>query len=153
MKNNKKAISPIITTVLLVLVAMILAIIILFWARGFISEKISKFIPAQSQDRPVAEACESVSLSVAITGAKELSIINQGDIPVYKLGVRVKDNGGQATIVEYETIGLDPGQSKLLATPTQTLTGGVSIVPILMAKSEKTGTVEYNCKNWVDVVQ
>ncbi len=155
MRNTKKAVSPIITTVLLILIAIILAIIILVWARGFISEKISKFIPAQSQDRPINEACDIVLLAAGVSGDKELSIINQGDIPVYKLGVRVTDSAsGDATIVEYDTTGLNPGQTKLLPTPTQILTGKkVSIVPILIGKSEKKGTVEYNCKTWYDVIQ
>jgi flagellin-like protein len=154
MKTAKKAVSPIITTVLLILVAIILAIIILVWARGFIAEKVSKFIPEQQEDRPISEACTSpsLSLSVAINGDNELSLINQGDIPVYKIGVRVTASGGESTIVEYDATGLNPGQSKSIATPTQHLTGNkIAIVPILIGKSEKKGTVEYNCKNWAEV--
>lgn len=153
MKTAKKAVSPIITTVLLILVAIVLAIIILVWARGFIAEKVSKFIPAQSQDRPITEACDSVSLSASTSGDQELSIVNQGDIPVYKIGIRVTASGGESTIVEYDTTGLNPGQSKSIPTPTQHLTGnGVAIVPILIGKSEKKGTVEYNCKTWFNVI-
>lgn len=153
MKNTKKAISPIITTVLLILIAIILAVIILLWARGFISEKISKFVPAQSQDRPIEEACNLVVLSAGING-NQLSIINQGDIPVYKIGVRVTaSSSGDSTIKEYDTTGLNPGQTKLLTT-TQSLSGNkVEIVPILIGKSEKKGNVEYNCKQWLSVLQ
>lgn len=155
MKDTKKAVSPIITTVLLILIAIVLAIIILIWARGFISEKISKFVPAQSQDRPITEACDGVILAAGVSGNNELSIINQGDIPVYKLGVRVVDSdSGDATIVEYDTTGLNAGQTKLLPTPTQSLSGKkISIVPILIGKSEKKGIVEYNCKTWYDLIQ
>lgn len=153
MKTAKKAISPIITTVLLVLVAIVLAVIILVWARGFIAEKVSKFIPAQSQDRPINEACDSISLSAAINGDQEIYLINQGDIPVYKIGVRVTNAAsGEATLVEYDTAGLNPGQSKAVVT-TQSLTGNkIAIVPILIGKSEKKGNVEYNCKTWFDVL-
>ena len=41
---NKKAVSPIISTVLLIMIVIILAIIILLWSRGFIKEAITKDI-------------------------------------------------------------------------------------------------------------
>lgn len=153
MKSTKKGISPIITTVLLILIAIILAVIILLWARGFISEKVSKFVPSESQDRPIEEACNLVSLSAGIDG-NQLSVVNQGDIPVYKLNVRVTNSvSGDSTIKEYDTTGLNPGQTKLLTT-AQSLSGNkVEIEPILIGKSDKNGNVEYNCKIWLTVLQ
>jgi FlaG/FlaF family flagellin (archaellin) len=152
--KNKQGLSPLITTIFLILLAIILAVIILLWATGFTGEKISKFIPSSGGDRPITEACEKVLLQVSITGTNELSIINQGDIPLYKLGVRVTDSAsGESTVKEYDVVkGLSTGQSISIQS-TQTLSGNkVSIVPILIGKSDKSDTKEYNCKNWVEVV-
>jgi flagellin-like protein len=153
-KSNKRGISPIITTILLVVIAMILAVIILVWARGFMTEKISKFIPSQSEARPITEACDAVLLEPAVTGTNSISIINRGDIPLHMLGVRVTDaTSGDSTIVEYVQ-DLKPGQSNEITTDaSQILLGNkVEIVPILLGQSEKEGIKQYNCKNWIEVV-
>jgi len=81
--NAKKAISPVVTTILLVMIAIVLALIILLWARGFIKETLMKF------GEPIERACEQVNLQVSISGS-ELSVINQGSVPVYKLAVRIE---------------------------------------------------------------
>ena len=59
---EKRALSPVITTVLLILVAIILALLIWFWARSAIGEQISKF--DGNSDRPIDEVCNLVNLKV-----------------------------------------------------------------------------------------
>jgi flagellin-like protein len=155
-KNNKRGLSPIITTILLILLALVLAAIILLWARGFIQEKVSKFIPTSGEDRPIDEACEAVSLQIAITGNNELSIINKGDIPLYKLSIKIADSTSRTSTTQEnsQVKGLSAGQSLVIQTDSsQPLLGNkVSVAPILLGKSDKQETKEYNCKNWVDVV-
>ena len=53
--KNKKAVSPVVSTVLLVLIVIILAIIILLWSRGFIKEVILKEIPGEESKVIVAK--------------------------------------------------------------------------------------------------
>lgn len=152
--KSKKAVSPIITTVLLILLALVLALIILLYFRGFLSEKIAKFIPTTGEERPISEACDAISLEVAIAGNNELSVINQGDIPLYKIGVRVLDSStGDSNVKEYDNVkGLSAGQAIMVSTPDQQLSGNkVSVAAILIGKGNKDATKEYNCKKWINV--
>ena len=48
-RKNKKAVSPTISTVLLVMIVIIVAIIILMWSRGFIKEAIEKEVAGEKK--------------------------------------------------------------------------------------------------------
>jgi len=138
---TKKAVSPIITTILLVLIAIILAIIILVWARGFIKESLTKF------DEPIERACDDVNLQVSVSG-NELIVINQGDVPVYKLGMRIVKESGTEVVESTETNFL-PGSTRTIHSE-----GSVeNIIPILLG-TDREGTVkQYSCpkSNWISL--
>ena len=89
MQRGKKALSPVITTILLVMIAIILAIIILMWARGFIKEGVQKF------DNPIEDVRRDVVFNAQVAGSKEISVINSGSVPIYKFGVEIS---GEARI-------------------------------------------------------
>lgn len=146
MIKTKKAISPIITTVLLVLLALILAIIILLWARGFVQEPLIKF------DRPIEEACSSVGIQASITGSNDIAVNNIGDIPIYKLGVRI--SGAGASEIETFDVSLDSGSSINIKTSSSLSGAEVQLVPILLGSSEENATKEYRCpkSNWQTLV-
>lgn len=98
---NKKGLSPVIATVILISIALILAVIIFLWARSVLTEKAQKF------DEPVEYACERVSFDADIrrdtadtTSSKIIvDIVNRGDVPIYKLILNVDDGDGNVDVL------------------------------------------------------
>ena len=80
--GKKRGLSPTVATVLLISIALILAIIIFIWARGFIGETLLK------ADEPIENSCEQVIFSAeAFANGGEISLVNQGNIPIYEVAV------------------------------------------------------------------
>ena len=141
MKMNKKALSPIITTVMLILIALVLASIIFLWARGFNKEQVAKF------DQPIESACDSVKLDASLSGDKSISLINNGEIPVYKISLLISGDGD--TEKENLEVNLAVGGSKVVSS-TSSLTGkNVKILPVLLGslRSDAAKNEEYSCVN------
>src|SRR3989344_6832712 len=109
--KNKRGVSPVIATVLLIMIVIILAIIVFLWARGFIGESVTK------QDSPADQACEEISLGVQYIG-DEVQIINNGRIPIYRLEIKAKSDGSVEILkedVEGRDIGgVNIGESKIV---------------------------------------
>jgi flagellin-like protein len=131
---DKKAISPVITTVLMIVLVVILASIIFIWAKGFIKEQISKTVGEES--RPIDEACSAVNLEASVS-AEGVAISNTGNIPVKKIGVRIS---GKITPMDAN---LAPGSSIDLA--LSSTSGEVILIPILLGKGTKDAIKEYYC--------
>ena len=74
--NNKRGLSPVIATILLVAIVVILGAIIFLWARSFFGERVEKFEMSEDQ------ACEKVALKAEYTSG-DLDIINEGDVALY----------------------------------------------------------------------
>jgi len=84
--DNKRGLSPVIASVLMVMLVLVLAAMIFLWARGFISEQIEKF------GKPVEELCESVDFRVEKIGSK-LEILNRGNVDIRHLDIKMFKNG------------------------------------------------------------
>ena len=81
-ESGKKAISPVIVTVLLISIVLVLALIIFLWARSFIDEEAQKF------GESIKNACNDVQLSAQMVSGN-LVVTNQGSrVPVYALNLR-----------------------------------------------------------------
>ena len=82
----KRGISPIVATALLIVIALVLAGIIFFWARSLLQEKQQKF------NEPVENACADVNFQAeASAGTGKLNVVNRGNVPLYGIEVRKKD--------------------------------------------------------------
>ena len=97
--TQKRGLSPVIATVLLIMLVLFLAIIIFLWARGFISEQIEKF------GRPIEEQCKLVDFDVAVvsgdTGLYALEIFNHGNIDIFRLEIK-KTKGGNSEVTKFK---------------------------------------------------
>ncbi|MEK6844284.1 MAG: archaellin/type IV pilin N-terminal domain-containing protein [Nanoarchaeota archaeon] len=82
---NKKGLSPIIATVLLISLALVLALIIFIWARSVIKEKVTKF------GETIESACKDVSFNAELERSGKVNINNLGNVPLY--GVEVRKRG------------------------------------------------------------
>jgi hypothetical protein len=84
MKNNKKALSPVIATMLLVALSVVLGSIIFLWARSFIGESITK------DGEDVLNSCKDLDLEIEIVrgvGADTVRVANNGGVPLYRLKI------------------------------------------------------------------
>jgi len=143
-KMDKKAISPVVTTIMLILLALVLAAIILLWARGFMKEQVAKF------DEPIENSCKNVNIQASVSGDSVL-VNNLGDVPIFRLGLRV--SGGGSSEINYQDVNLGQGASTTLS--SSNLAGKtVELIPVLLGTSKKTGeTKEFNCLSNPIIVQ
>ena len=91
---SKKGLSPVIATILLIVVVISLASIVFIWARGLIPAAIQK------GGIPVEQACNSMALTAVYSSFDGvLTITNDGNIPVHKFVVSVT-SGSEVTSQE-----------------------------------------------------
>jgi flagellin-like protein len=127
-KINKKALSPVIATVLLVLLVIALALFIFFWARGFFSEQLEK------SGESVENICTNVRFDANING-QNLEVVNRGTISISGFSIKVFHGGNSKTeeIIESANVGesfsRNVGQIYVEGTPDK-----VTVYPILLAQ-------------------
>jgi flagellin-like protein len=95
--KGKRGLSPIIASVLLIMLVIILASLIFFWARGFVTEQIEKF------GNNVETMCASVSFSAALVDGSlsgdAFEIVNTGDINIHEIQIKMFRSGNSDTSV------------------------------------------------------
>lgn len=143
--RDKKAISPVITTVLLVMLVLIIATIILLWYKGvFSTEHILKF------DKPAEQTCNDIAVKTYIDDLGNFSVTNIGNIAVYKIDLKLypKDSGSS----EIHTIE-NPGSAVLPVGGAYEFSDyesydkydKVYLIPIILGKDEDGNVKEYTC--------
>ena len=93
--KNERGLSPVLASVLMVLLILVLASIIFLWARGFISEQIEKF------GTPIEDSCSLVSFEVNRLG-NELEVINRGNIDIRHLDIKLLDSEGNSEMRRFD---------------------------------------------------
>jgi len=136
----KKAMSPVIATMLLIAIVIVLALIVFLWFRGITEEAVTKF-----EGTNVKLVCEDVSFDASYSNG-EIYIMNTGNVPIYKMRVKSFTNGSHTTETlteNWPAYGLTQGG---------TYSGGISgtpnkiiLIPILIGHS-KRGDVTYTCE-------
>lgn len=159
--KNKRGLSPVIATVLLILIGFVLAAIIFIWAKSFIAEKIEKDLGGGR------EAIENICPKVEFDADAEISVNdlnvhigNKGNIPIYGIEVRKKSLGGLKIIgTKTSNLGVKSGEDEVLAINISTNkvvpNDEIIIVPILLGEAETTNiTKAYTCdeKYGVEIV-
>ena len=140
---NKKGISPVIATTLLVSLTLILAAIIFLWARAFIPETILK-----GDYGRIEEACKQVNFDASVQGGK-ITVQNLGNVPIQSIQVGVKTNYGITDIGElppqiFAIIAGNPGTWEV-PDPSALSSGEVVITPILLGKTDKGESRAFVC--------
>lgn len=142
---NKKALSPVVATVLLIALVLVLAIIIFLWARAFIPEVIEK------AEGPIEDSCATVVFVVDATPSM-LYVQNNGQIPIQGLEVGIKRGIGS---LEYIDGGFSTGQPILGggtedfdmggATPSPQSGDDLVVTPVLLGKTSGGDLKAYVC--------
>lgn len=153
MQYKKRGISPVVATSMLVMLAVILAVIIFFWARSVLSEKIQKNLGGENAVN-IEQACEVIQFKTDATIPNKIAIENIGNVPIH--GVKVfKTSGGSRTEVGSGTVTDSPnavlaGQYKdiTISTISGNLAAGdeLLIVPVLVGTiGSTTEQKQYVC--------
>jgi len=101
-RANSRGLSPVIASVLLILLVLVLAAMIFLWARGFIAEQVEKF------GKPIDQICESVDFEVQRVGS-DLEVINRGNVDIYYLSIKMI-KGGDSKFQKFD-FPVDAGES------------------------------------------
>ncbi len=134
-KRGKKAISPVIATVLLVSIVLVLGIIIFIWASKSLGEQYTKF------GDPIDDACNDIQLTASYDNG-EIQLVNRGRVPIYKINLVLNSGDifdcGLVALPESgsKDIECDPGSE----TPT-------AIIPVLKGYNSNNDEIEYACDN------
>ncbi|MFH0808595.1 MAG: archaellin/type IV pilin N-terminal domain-containing protein [archaeon] len=99
---NRRGLSPVIASVLMILMVIVLASIVFLWARGFIGEQVEKF------GTPIEDSCGAVNLEIARYGS-ELEVVNRGNIDIHSLDIKTT-RGGDSEISKF-SLQVDAGAS------------------------------------------
>ena len=95
---GKKGLSPVVASVLMILLVIVLGAMIFLWARGFISEQVEKF------GKSVEESCAEINFEVekveGTSGLDALEVVNRGDVDIFYLDVK-KVSGGNTEMEKF----------------------------------------------------
>lgn len=146
MLMNKRGLSPVIATILLISLAVVMALLIFLWAKGTLAERYLKF------NEPVERSCESAVFDVEIVG-NVISVVNKGNVPLYGFELLLKESASISNLTNFYCkdkhnfpVTIKNGESC-----QQTLYGlqqgsNVIVVPIILSQ-RGTEYVPFMCDN------
>ena len=139
---NRKGISPVIATVLLIAITVALALIVFLWARGFVGEKVQKL------GQPVESLCAEVNFNADVSNGK-INVINRGNIPIYALDIKKKSAGSLVTSTPLEKT-IKSGETASINLPLDVQAGDELLLTpeILGTKGEDGATTPYSCNDF-----
>ena len=141
--KDKRGLSPVIATVLLIAMVIVLALIIFLWFRGMAQEAITKF-----DGQNVELVCDDVNFDASYSG-DILLVQNNGQVPIYAMNLKKEEDGGHST----SKISTASGWPKRGLNPGRAFSGDVSlgntekltVIPILIGKNDDGETKTYVC--------
>lgn len=143
--KDKKAVSPIIATILLIAIVIVIAMLIFFWFKGFTKEAVTKF-----GNKNIKLVCNDVKFQASYNSGI-FSISNTGSVPIYSLNLKFSGSGTHNTFsvenlnIEWDSAGLNPGSafSGNINSNTEGM-DKLTVIPVLIGKSKK-GQTTYIC--------
>lgn len=145
---NKKGLSPVVATALLVMIAIILAVIILLWAnRVFSNDKIQKL------GENIENHCERIQFKAeAVITPPTINIVNEGNVPLYGIKLSRKGVGftrGEGVFAKVIRIG--ETTSVDLASPLQS-GDEIVVAPVIIGDQGDTKRA-YTCEGQAQTIQ
>jgi len=144
-KKSRKAISPVVATVLLIAMVVVIGLIIFLWFKGMTREVITKF-----EGTNIEMVCNDVSFDASYSDGI-LYILNLGNVPVFGAKVKILRDGSHETkdIVElsgnWPELGLNQGGTFSGDISSAVSSGDeIIITPVLIGNS-KSGEKTFMC--------
>ena len=156
---NRRGVTPVVATVLLIAIVVALSVIVFFWAKGFLNES------AQKGERAVEVSCAGVNFEVEVVKSASqcpkpspegeyysaVDINNIGNIPIYGVQVleydETKGNIDEVALVDQPFVGgtITIGKSSYVCLAYSVVNeDAFRIVPKLLAQKEDKKIV-YTC--------
>lgn len=141
--KNRKGLSPVVTSLLLVALVVVITFVIFLWFRGMVEEGVVKF------GKNIRLVCDDVKFDASYS-MSTLSVVNTGNVPIYNLRMKSTSEGGNYQSQDIKTIEDSWPNTGLLqgGTFTMTLSGSyekITLYPILIGASG-SGKKTYVCE-------
>ena len=128
---NKRAVSPVVATVLLISMVVVLAMIVILWFTSFVGEAITKF-----DGQNVEVVCRDIVFDADYSSGL-LSVVNTGSVPIYDLKVKRVSAGGHDLVdaPNWPEKGLNQGKAY---SSSEDYSGNneIILIPVLIGESE-----------------
>ena len=138
---NKRGVSPVIATILLIGIVIVIGLIIFLWLRGLTQEAITKF------DKNVELVCDDVQFDGSYSGGT-LTVSNIGNIPIYEIKIKILQDKNYETknlntlTGEWPDAGLNPG--RVFSDNINIVAESIILIPVLVGSAE-SGEKSYTC--------
>ena len=142
-ENKKRAVSPIISTVLLILIVIVIAVIILLWSKGFIKERVLKF------NKPVDTVCDQdIKLKTFVNDDGSFGFTNDGNIPIHSFDLKISELGSSSVLRIEDRV--NPGYSITIEPNDIGISDyyqldEVKIIPVILGKTKSGSVKEFTC--------
>ncbi len=137
---NKSGLSPVIATLLLIILVFVLATIIFMWARGFVAEQIEK------KGEPIENICNQIYFDANYISGGEIEIINSGNIPIHHFEIKEFNSRGNEVFNAFSDLRVDAGKSELYSINLEQNTNKITIYPAIAGNVQgKSITKTYTC--------
>jgi flagellin-like protein len=155
--KKRKAVSPLVSTILLVMIVIVLAFIIILWSGIFLSEMITKEIGGQKKS--AEQYCSEISIQTFINPDGSFGFKNTGNVPIYSYNLKLSLSGTSKIKEILPVQGLvNPGYSTLVKDPDTgspidyNLYEEIKIIPIILGKDKSGNTERFTCSEKDGVV-
>lgn len=139
---SDKGISPVVATVLLIAIVIVLVLIVFIWARGFIKEVVMK------NEETAEKSCNKINLQISLVG-DNLQINNIGNIPLYRVDIRVT-TGGDSSIKRSEKNIPAGGGDSITDISGLSSADKIEVIPVILGEVDDTRTA-YVCNRVFEV--
>lgn len=138
---EKKGVSPVIATVILIGIVLTIAVIVFVWIKGMREDVITKF-----GDANIQQACRDTSFDAEYTSSdEELSVANNGNVAIYRMSVKVFSDGSYETVSLSDFESLNPGATYVGELTEASDAEKIILIPVLLGTSEN-GQEAYVCE-------
>lgn len=132
---EKRGISPVIATVLLIAMVLVIALIVFMWFRGLIQEANTKF-----DGENIELACDDILFEAEYDNSVgEISILNLGNVPIYEIKIKIIKTAGYETknlkdISDWPNTGLNQGElfSDDISSMITSEVNEIILIPVLL---------------------
>ncbi len=154
--KKRKAVSPLVSTVLLIMIVVVLALIIIMWSGVFFKEALTKEIFGNK--KTAEQYCSEISVEAILNDDGKFGLRNTGNVPIYAINLQLSGEGSSdiVKIEQGEGGRINPSYSSLIQDSENFEGDGdgyfdynkyekIKLIPIILAKSKSGKNQEYQC--------
>ncbi len=149
--NQRKGLSPVVATMLLIVITIALALIVFLWFRSFNQEAVTKFGGTN-----IDVICQQVVFDANYDSSSDtISIQNVGNVPIYSFSLQIQKTGSQQTVditnavQDWPKVGLPSNEPYSGTIDNNDASGAITInvIPVLRGTSSDGTIKSHVCSN------